>query len=193
MTKYDRLIKSGFEVFNVDDLAILWAAKNRRTVLESIKGYIKRGKIYKIYKGIYAINKDYDKCALAQKLFTPSYITYYTALAKHGIIFQHYHEIHMFSVNSKIYEIHNQKYVFHKIKLEVLYNQKGIIVENNYSIATPERALCDSLYLNHTMSFDNLRNINVKELKIMSEIYKNKRLENDVQKLITYVEEKYAE
>ena len=67
---------------------------------------------------------------------------------------------------------------------EILHVQDGIINLENYTIATPERAICDSLNLNKTIAFDNLRNVNSEKLESISKIYNNKRLEADVKKII---------
>lgn len=184
MTKYDLLIKSNYNVFNVDDLVAIWASSNRRDVLESIKGYINREKVFNIFKGVYVLDKNYNKFELAQKLYTPSYITYYSALAVHGIIFQKYSDIHLFASNSKKIVVDGQKYIFHKMKTKVLMNQKGLDVIDNYTLASPERSICDSLYLNKRLTFDNLRNIKKEKLQEISRIYNNKRLEKDILQLL---------
>ena len=48
---------------------------------------------------------------------------------------------------------------YRKIKNEILLNPLGIKNKNNVQIATPERAICDKLYLDGVEYFDNLRNI----------------------------------
>lgn len=187
MTRYDQLVKSGFNVFNVDDLVAIWSMSDRRDALESIKGYVKRGKIISVFKGIYALEKDYSKFELGQKLFTPAYVSYYSALAFHGIIFQQYEDIHLFAVNSKLLIIDDQKYIYHKVKNEVLNNDTDILNENHYAIASAERAICDSLYLNRTIAFDNLRGVDTQKLERISKIYNNKRLITDIQNLIKHI------
>lgn len=187
-TRYELLVKSGLKVFNTDDLVALWKTENRRDALESIKGYVNRGKMFNPFKGIYTFALNYEALELAQKLYPPSYITYYTALAKHGLIFQQYKEIHLFGNKTKKFEINGEEYLFHKVKEEILLNEEGIIQENNYSIASPERAVCDSLYLNNNIAFDNLRNIDVQKMLKIGKLYSNKRLEKDIEKLIKQIE-----
>lgn len=183
MTRYEMLLKSGCGVFNVDDLMVIWKTSTRRETLESIKGYINRKKVYNVYKGIYTSQENYNKLELAQKLVTPSYITYYTALAANGVIFQQYKDIHLFAKNSKKITVNGQNYIYHKVKTQVLMSSLGLKIVDNYTLAGVERSLCDSLYINKNMAFDNLRSINVNTLSDISKIYRNKRLENDVLKM----------
>ena len=182
-TKYDLLIQTNKNIFNVDDLVAIWQSAKRRDALESIKGYIRRGKIFNPYKGIYSLSKDFNYFELAQKLFTPSYISYYSALALHGIIFQKYNDIHLCALASKVIEINERKIIYHKIRKSILYNQRGLSSEKNYLIASPERAVCDSLYLNKNITFDNSRNLKKEKMLSISKIYQNKRLERDIEQL----------
>ena len=57
----------------------------------------------------------------------------------------------------------------------------------NYMIASKERAICDRLYLSKNYYFDNLENVNLEKLEIISEIY-NKRVILDIKKLIKNAE-----
>lgn len=189
MTRIQILQNTNQNIFTTNDLVVLWKVENRRDAIESVKDYIRRKRMYPIKKGIYSLNKDYDSKELAQKLLSPSYISYYTALAIHGIIFQTYSDIHSISQISKTYDIDNQKYIYHKASENILYSQVGIVSSNNYTIASPERAICDSLYLNKDIAFDNLRNIDPLQLSKISKIYDNKRLEKDIKKLIKEIEE----
>jgi len=183
------LQKSKHNIFTTDDLMVWLEVANRRDIIESAKDYVRRCRLFSVRKGIYSLTAEYDVNELAQKLISPSYISYYTALAIHGIIFQKYSEIHCFSPYSKTYTVNNQKFIYHKMNQEILHVQDGIINLENYTIATPERAICDSLNLNKTIAFDNLRNVNSEKLESISKIYNNKRLEADVKKIIKQIKD----
>lgn len=184
MTRLEILQKTESNIFTTSDLMVLWSVSDRRDAIESVKDYIRRERMFSIKRGIYSLAKQYDVRELAQKLISPSYLSYYTALSVHGIIFQKYSEIHAFALYSKTIVINDQKFIYHKISNQILHIQEGIIVEKGYTIASSERAICDSLYLNKTLGFDNLRNIDVEKLVKISKIYENKRLENDIKKLV---------
>ncbi len=67
--------------------------------------------------------------------------------------------------------------IYKKVKDEVLLNPLGINSENNLSKATPERALCDVLYLFGNQFFDNIRGINWSLIvKINQDVYANNRI-----------------
>jgi predicted transcriptional regulator of viral defense system len=183
MTKYEKLLKSNKNILNIDDFMAIWQESDRRLVLESIKGYAKRGKLINLFKGIYSLKSEYNPFELGQKLFTPSYISYYTALAYNGVIFQKYDDIHLFATNSKRITVNKNTYIYHKININILLNAKGIVNIDNFSIASPERSICDSLYINKDVAFDNLNNIDRNELISISKIY-TKRVQNDVINLV---------
>lgn len=184
MTKLEILQKTGLNVFTPNDLMVLWQSSDKRSVHESIKDYVRRGRMFSIRRGIYLLNKDYDTFELAQKLISPSYISYYTALAYHGIIFQKYSEIHSFAPYPKSITLDGEKYVYHKFKESIFNIQDGLILTDKYTIAGPERSICDTLYLNKSVAFDNLRNVDLLKLKSISKIYNNKRLEDEINVLI---------
>jgi hypothetical protein len=52
-----------------------------------------------------------------------------------------------------------QNYVYRKIKDSILLQPLGIASANGIFKASPERALCDKIYLDRQEYFDNLRSI----------------------------------
>jgi len=183
MTKYEILLKSKKKIFNVEDLIVLWKESNRRLALESVKGYVKRGKLFSVFKGVYSLDSNYNPFEVGQKLFTPSYITYYSALTYHGINFQVYSDVHLFALQSKKIKVQDTEFIYHKVREDILFNPVGIVEEGNFQIATKERAICDSLYLNKSVVFDNLGGLDQAKLIRISRIY-NKRVYYDVKKLV---------
>jgi hypothetical protein len=65
---------------------------------------------------------------------------------------------------------------FRKLKDIVLFNSTGIVSKDNYSIATPERAFLDMIYLFPNYYFDNLKSINWEKCNELVKIYNNKEL-----------------
>ena len=61
-----------------------------------IKYYLRKGKLNRIYRGIYSLNKKYSQLELAQKLQPLSYVSLHTALSIHGINFQYYSSMEQF-------------------------------------------------------------------------------------------------
>jgi predicted transcriptional regulator of viral defense system len=177
------LMRSEKTIFTINDVALIWNITNVDFIRKKIYRYLKSGKIYSLRRGIYAKYKNYDKFELANRIYTPSYISFETVLAQAGIIFQYYSQIFIASYLSRELTIDNQRYEFRKLKNSILTNSSGIEVKDNYYIASPERAFLDVVYLNKEYYFDNLSNINWDKVVEILPIYgSNKRMESKVKK-----------
>jgi len=185
MTRLGKLLKFGNKVFSVDDLAVLWNVPDRKKLWESIKYYIRSGRLRKLYSGVYALEgEEFSEFELAVKLVNPAYISFHTALGVHGINFQHYGDVHAMALVSKEIEVNGQKFVYHQLKKEVFFDDSGLDRESGYTMASPERAVCDSLYLVSNMAFDNLSQLDAERLVKVSKIYGNAALEKRVMQLV---------
>lgn len=158
--------------------------KNDKSLYNAISYAVKKQELYKISDGIYSIEKNYSKKEFGNRYRTPSYISLYTVLQEEGVIFQPYTSIYLISKRSEVVTIDEQKYVYRKIKDSILLNPLGIIQKENISIASIERAICDTIYLDGEQFFDNLRDVN---WSLMSELNKevyenNKNISNFIQK-----------
>ena len=154
------LMRSNKTVFTFNDVVLLWGKPDIKFVKKKIYRYIKAGKMYSIRRGLYAKDKNYDKFELATRIFTPSYISFETVLGKAGVTFQYYSQIFVVSYLTREITTDGQKYSFRKIKDSVLTNNAGLKHEENYSMATPERAFLDVIYLHKDYHFDNLSSLN---------------------------------
>ena len=136
--------------------------------------------MYSVRRGIYAKDQNYNKYELATKIYTPSYISFETVLAKAGIIFQLYGQIFIASYLTREIIIDGQTYSFRKIKSSILLNPAGVEVKDTYFTASPERAFLDVVYLNKEYHFDNLVNIDWDKVNKILPIYNNRRMEKKV-------------
>ncbi len=177
------ILQSTKTVFTFKDIVLIWQDSNLKAVKVRLSYYAKNGDLYKIQRGVYAKNKNYDKLELATRMFTPSYVSFETVLAKEGLIFQYQTKIRVASYTTREVEIDNQIYSFNKIKNSVLTNSIGVDNINGSSIATKERALLDILYTNTDYHFDNLRSVNWKRVFEILPIYNNNRMVKIVGKL----------
>ena len=169
------LLRSPSTVFTTRDVALLWSEPDADIVKRKLYRYHKTGKIYAIRKGIYAKDKNYNKFELANKIFTPSYISFETVLAKAGVIFQYYERIFLASYLSLEIKVDCQTYVYMKIKDSILTDLTGIEKTDGFYIASPERALLDVIYLNKDYYFDHLDNIDWEKAEKILPIYGNSR------------------
>jgi hypothetical protein len=165
------LIKTGKTVFSVEELQKLFAIPTKKG-LESFLYRAKKGDILQNpYQGFWAL-PNYDPMELACKIKPQSYISCETVLFKEGIFFQYYgNTISCASNDSRTYKINDKTYAFYKIKSDILNNPIGIRDHEHYRIATPERALCDYIYLHPTARIDNPSGINMTRLKQILPIY----------------------
>ena len=177
------LMRSKKTIFTFKDLILLWTESDVNFVKKKIHRYVKAGKMNSVRKGIYSKDKNYDKYELATKIYTPSYVSFETVLGQAGITFQHYNQIFVASYTKREITADDQKYSYKRIKDTILTNPAGIESKDNYSIATPERAFLDVVYLNKDYHFDNLNPLNWDKVFEILQIYGgNKRMEKMVKK-----------
>ncbi len=176
------ILRSNQTVFSYKDILILWEEQDSPSTKVRVNYYVKKGDLYYIRRGFYAKNQNYDKLELATKIFTPSYVTLETVLAKEGIIFQFYSQIFVASYLTREIDVDNQAYSYKKIKMEILINPAGIEQNGNYPVATKERAFLDAVYLCKDYYFDNLSVLDWDKVFELLPIYNNKRMNKDVWK-----------
>lgn len=181
------ILRSDKTVFTSKDLALLWQDPGSSATRVRVNYYIKKGDLYHIRKGFYAKNKDYNKLELATRIFTPSYISFETVLARDGLVFQYYDQIFVASYITREITVDNQVYSYKKIKDTVLINSFGIEHVEETSIATKERAFLDTLYVNNDYFFDNLHSLDWDKVFLILPIYDNKRMVKKVNQIFKKV------
>jgi hypothetical protein len=170
------LLRSNNTVFTFKELSLIWNETDIKLTKKRVYRYTKMGKLYPIRKGIYAKDKNYDKLELANKIFTPAYISLETVLSREGVVFQHYDPIFVISYLSREISCNGQAYVFRRMKSVILTNTFSIEKKDNYYIASKERAFLDTIYLNKNYHFDNLSSINWHICYEMLPMYNNKAM-----------------
>jgi hypothetical protein len=141
------LLQSGHTVWSLDDLRVLWNAKNPSSLKSQVQYYCEKKRIIRLHRGMYALNKEYNPFELAQKLVRPSYISLETALRKHGILHQHSRTITCIAPYPRSFTIEKLTYQYHQMDYALLSCPLGIQDCGTHLMALPERALCDALYL----------------------------------------------
>ena len=182
----DILLRSQKTVFSTKDVALLWGAEDSDTVSVRLNYYVKHGKLIRLHRGLYAKDKNYNRRELANKLYTPSYISFETVLLQEGLTFQWYDTVFLAGRVSRELEVDGQKYEFNKLKDDVLTNTLGIVKKDNYYIATKERAFLDRIYLNGKYHFDNLDGLNWDKCFEIVKIYNQKSM---IKKLQSYYDD----
>jgi predicted transcriptional regulator of viral defense system len=186
MNKILELSKTDKEIFSTQDLAVIWNQQDKRKLYEIIKYYLRTNQLHQITRGIYSIEKLNEKditenislaFKIAQKISPNSYISLYTALKYHGLIFQYYESIYSIGERNVEREVFNKKFIYKSIKDDIFRNERAIISKNGYRIASKERAVCDTLYLIPNVGIDDIEALNKKEVEEISKIYRNKSLD----------------
>lgn len=191
MKYFDTLLYSGKTVFTYDDLQLLLSMHSKDTIKSFFARGVAEGLLINITKGMYGL-KNYQTFELASKLKTNSYISFETVLKASGIIFQDYgNTIFCTSDNTITKQVGNTNFCYLKIKDSIRTNPLGLIHKWSYIIASPERAVCDRLYLSANYYFDNLEWIDYELLARISQIY-NKRVILSVQQLIHHAQSRTA-
>jgi len=178
----DVLLRSPRTIFSTKDVALLWGEEREDTVSIRLNKYVRSGKLMRVRRGLYAKDKNYDKFEMATKIYTPSYISFETVLAKAGIVFQFYGQIFVASYVTREITTDDQTYSYKRVRDSILTNRIGVEAKDNYYIASPERAFLDVVYSNKDYHFDNLSPLNWERVFEILPIYENKNMEKKVKR-----------
>ena len=143
-------------VFRLIDVAMLTGETDRQSLGKKLNYYVKTGQLQNPRKGIYT-KPGYSPEELACRIYTPSYISLEYVLQKSGIIFQYDKQITVVSYLSRHIKTADLSIRYRKIKGELLANCAGLTKQSPHvTLALPERAFLDLLYLDPYFYFDNL-------------------------------------
>lgn len=183
MDYISKLIKSNKTVFTYQDLGILLWIKSRNSIKSLLARYVASWLLRNVYGGIYVLPK-YNEFEFATKVKKNSYISFESVLKTAWVIFQDYWN-KIFLASDKTGQKNSDwlNFEYRKIRDDILYNQLWIEHKWQYAIATPERALCDRLYISKNYYFDNIEHLNFSKLKEIAQIY-NKRVVLSINKMI---------
>lgn len=92
------------------------------------------------------------------------------------MIFQWYETVFSATACPKVFQIGEQSYQYNQLKASMLFNPLGIKQCEGYNIASPERAICDTLYIFPAASLDNLQAVDSTKLVEMAKIYDGPKL-----------------
>ena len=170
-------------VFRLKDVSMLTGETSFNSLNMKLNYYVRTGRLQNLRKGLYA-KSNYNQEELACRIFSPAYVSLEYVLQRAGVIFQYDSRFTALSYLSREVKIDNNIFSFRKIKNELLVSQQGLLQQGNtVTIATPERAFLDMLYLNGAMYFDNLNPLKRDLIEQILPIYNSKTLDKRVQKL----------
>mgnify|MGYP001568332241 FL=1 len=155
--RFAQLATMGEVVFSVQDVATIWNVKNRQTLRMLLARYVKRGLLYRVWRGLYSViePKKIDPMFLGIKaLHRYAYISCEIVLFDAGLINQRPVEITMVSDVSKRFSLLGHHYHVRRMRNSMLYDTLGIVLKNGVRVATPKRAKQDMNYFNPKKYYD---------------------------------------
>jgi hypothetical protein len=181
------LLQTHQTVFTVSQLQDIFTNIKATSLTQKLRRYKQSGTLLNPRKGIWTLPV-FDVYELAFSLYPKSYISLETVLYDAGVIFQRYGgSTRVIWSNTREYTYQNHTYITHKIKDSLLDNNTGLKQHGFYRMATPERALCDYIYLRPNAQLDNPQYFSntqsVARLKVLLPLYPH-TVQDYVQKLL---------
>ena len=173
------IYKLSQKVFTLTELSLKYPDIKYVNLKRRINNLVKTGKLANPSRGIY-VKDEYNLAELACKIYTPSYVSLETVLAKSGIIFQKYNSIFVISHVNRGLLVGTSKIIYKRLRSEILLNNLGIIKNGEYFEATAERAFTDAVYLYRDYHFDNLSGLDWNIVLELVLIYKSKAMERRI-------------
>ena len=178
------ILNSSRTVFTTQYLAMMSDGKSRGAIVAQLNRYVRQGLLQNPRKGIYA-KSNYRKEEMACSLFHPSYVSLEYVLQRAGVVFQYDDTITSVSYLSRTVDIDGLAYSFRKIDPQLWGGMDGITFNDNISIATPERAFLDMVYLSAgNCYFDNLRPLNRRLIRQLLPHYQSHKLTERVEHIL---------
>jgi len=190
-----------FVTFNLNDIRKV----DNRFDLRRLNEWQKKGYIKKIRRGHYAFSSlEINESVLfliANKIYTPSYVSLEMALSYYTLIPEAVYGItSVTSQKTNRFKTDFGEYIYRHVKHQLMFGYRLISYRNqNFKIAEPEKAILDYLYFNTnlrtTEDFDGLR-FNSEEFKVQTDkdklrnylnAFGNKRLEKRFNKFLKYI------
>jgi predicted transcriptional regulator of viral defense system len=140
LSRFDKLY------WSVPDLEKILRLKNRKSLLVTLHRLVKYGIFTRIRRGIYRLStRSFDVAALANLLYTPSYLSFESALSRYGVLSQVPY-IYTFATRrrSKKMTVDGSVVEFRQLQDKLFF---GYRLENGLFIADAEKAFLDALYL----------------------------------------------
>jgi predicted transcriptional regulator of viral defense system len=185
------LYKKPQTVFTLQEISLLFPEIPYDNLKKRMSYFAKSGSIKKLRRGVY-VKDQFNALELANKLYTPSYVSLETVLQKAGVTFQYYESIFAVSYISRTVKIGDHTIIYRRMKKNVLLNKQGIEEQENVVIASPERAFLDAIYLYKDYHFDNLSTLDWDKISELKDLYGNRKFFKRVEEYYQVYKENHA-
>ncbi len=164
------LAESGRTVFTPLDLRMLWRANVLNAKMSAVR-MSQKELMVRVASGYYALNRRYNRYELANRLVSPSYVSFHAALFYAEINFQDRGEIGSVARRACKRKIGDEVYSYAAMKEELFFNPEGVVSREGFSIALPERAVLDSFYFGYLPDIDDASKLNKTYLEKLFVLY----------------------
>jgi predicted transcriptional regulator of viral defense system len=168
--RFVQLARMNEQVFHARDLANLWQIKDNNNLYTTLKRYVQRGLLHRVYKGLYSLvpaDQISPRILGLKALHEYAYVSTESVLIEAGAIQQNIDWITLVSSKSKKFSIGENSFWSRKLADRFLFNSAGVAKRENILIASPERAAADLLYFNPKAYFDNKNAIDWRKVKLI--------------------------
>ncbi|MGD9909847.1 MAG: hypothetical protein AB7U79_04480 [Candidatus Izemoplasmatales bacterium] len=173
-----------------------------------IKRDIDKGFLFPLVRGIYETSSSIDGFLLASYIYGPSYLSFEYALSYHNLIPERvvvYTNATFNKRKSKSYQNHFGLYTYRDVPNAAFPFAVNAHEENGYAyfIASPEKALCDLLYIRKPVtSIKELKMVLLEDLRINKDMFEqlnfdeilflsDKYISNNMKYLRKFIESEY--
>jgi len=175
-----------------------------------IKRDVDKSILFPLVRGVYETNGNADGFMLSSFIYGPSYLSFEYALSFHNLISDRvvvYTNATFNKRRTKSYKNHFGLFTYRDVPMEAFpYFVKAYELDTySYIIASPEKALCDLLYIKQPVKsikelkmllFEDIRinkdafeQLNFKDIVFLSSKY----ISNNIKYLVKYIESEYIQ
>lgn len=178
-------------VFTLPEIALLFPQIPYQNLKKRLSYFAQTSSLIKLHRGIYA-KPNYNPLELANKLYSPSYISLETVLQKAGITFQFYQQIFAMTYVTRSLVVDNHTIAYRRLPKEILLNKQGVENVSGVVMASPERAWLDAVYVYKNYHFDNLGGLNWQKVGELKTLYSSQTLLHRVDQYYQISQEEHA-
>ena len=142
---YKKLLKSKKQVYTISDLKKVLGLRKDNSIYQAIKRLKKEGLLEGLSNGVYHLtDTPSNDFLIANNLYSPSYISLESALNYYGVLIQTPYIISSITTRrNKLIKQKEKEFIFFHLKGDYFFDY---IKEKDFLIATPEKALIDTIF-----------------------------------------------
>ncbi len=170
--------KITYPIFTINDVLKYFSNEPENQINTQIHRLLKSGNIVSIKRGLYIFaNTEVDEFVLANKIYSPSYVSMESVLNIYGVIPDiPVNVTSMTTVTPKKITSKKGVFLYSKIKKDLFFGYESKLDSSGkmyYLIASPEKALLDYIYVRKIKNLDenriNILNLNSQILTKLSQ------------------------